>query len=494
MTDHGTGVGHRSSHWSLSGRQHGNVPPHSHLVSPRSPPIRYVALVDGEHYPPVVEEALRGIAERGDVVVAAILVGGKEKLPEEALGSLADVPLITGDDPRALLDKILAERSAHRVVDLSDEPVLDYRRRHELAAVALYRGVGYVGADFEFRPPPRPQLATAPSLAIIGTGKRTGKTAVGGFAARTLVGRGIRPVVVSMGRGGPAEPEILRGDELELTPERLLELADQGRHAASDYVEDALLGRVTTIGCRRCGGGLAGGVEWTNFGRGIEQANGIGADLLLLEGSGSAIPPARADATILVMPASIPAEYVCGYMGPYRLLLADCVIVTMCENPFGSPSQISSLISEIEHSYRSAVGDGSGRKIEVVRTVFRPAPTRSVRGAKVVVATTAPEAAAESLRRHLEDEHGCRVIGISHALSDRTELKRNLESFERNADALLCEVKAAGIDVATRWALGHDLDVVYMDNVPHGVDGDDPAAAIVQTARLAKARFSEVAS
>jgi len=38
---------------------------------------RVVAIVDGEHYPPVVRAALEEI---DDLVVAAVLVGGTEKL------------------------------------------------------------------------------------------------------------------------------------------------------------------------------------------------------------------------------------------------------------------------------------------------------------------------------------------------------------------------------------------------------------------------------
>ena len=38
---------------------------------------RAVAIVDGEHYPPVVRQALE---EHDDLVVAAVLVGGVEKL------------------------------------------------------------------------------------------------------------------------------------------------------------------------------------------------------------------------------------------------------------------------------------------------------------------------------------------------------------------------------------------------------------------------------
>lgn len=448
--------------------------------------IRYLAVVDGEHYPPVVESALTQLAEGGDEVVAALLVGGREKLPAEGVESYGDVRVVVGDDPRAELDRFLAENAVDAVIDLSDEPVLDYRRRHVLAAIALWRETPYAGADFEFRPPSRPRLAAKPSIAVIGTGKRTGKTAVAGFTARVLAKRGHHPVIVAMGRGGPAEPEVLRGDELELEPRDLLAMADSGKHAASDYVEDALLGRVPTVGCRRCGGGLAGGVEISNVAAGIEVANELPGDLLLLEGSGSSIPPCRGDVHVLVVPASIPGEYLSGYMGPYRLLLADFVVVTMCEEPFGSSSQVSRTTSLI----RDMWSPGAKHEIELVRTVFRPAPTRSVQGAEVVVATTAPEAAGEPIKRHLEGEHGCRVVGISHSLSDRRKLKQELEDAGE-ADVLLCEIKAAGIDVATRSALDSGMDVVYMDNVPVPVDGEDLEAMLGRAADLAAGRHLE---
>jgi cyclic 2,3-diphosphoglycerate synthase len=269
-------------------------------------------------------------------------------------------------------------------------------------------------------------------------------------------------------------------------------LADAGKHAASDYIEDALLARVPTVGCRRCGGGLPGGVEVSNVGRGVRVANELPADLCLLEGSGSAIPPVHADATMLVVPSSIPEEYLVGYFGPFRLLLSDLIVVTMCEEPFGSPSRVSTTVSRIESTLdavrrRSEPCD----EIQVVRTVFRPSPTRSVEGAAVCVATTAPRAAGTSIRRHLEAEHGCRVTGISHSLSDRAALEADLHTIMREADILLCEVKAASVDVATRRALEQGLDVVYMDNVPVGVGDDDPAAAVTRVAELATSRYGD---
>ena len=127
----------------------------------------------------------------------------------------------------------------------------------------------------------------------------------------------------------------------------------------------------------------------------------------------------------------------------------------------------------------------------MVRTVFRPEPTRSVDGTKAFVATTAPEEVGGSLKEHLEKEHGCRVVGISHSLSDRAKLTKEIEKISEQADVLLCEIKASAIDVATRKALDSGLDVVYMDNVPHGIEGDDPAAAIEAVAELALERFAE---
>jgi cyclic 2,3-diphosphoglycerate synthetase len=159
----------------------------------------------------------------------------------------------------------------------------------------------------------------------------------------------------------------------------------------------------------------------------------------------------------------------------------------MCENPFGSPSQVSTLSSLIRNAFRIDRGEPP-KEIEVVRTVFRPEPTRSVAGAAVFVATTAPEAVGDSLRKHLEDEHRCRVVGISHSLSDRANLEKDLAGL-KEADTLVTEIKAAGIDVATRRAVEEGLEVVYMDNVPHGVEDEDPAAIATAAAALATERF-----
>ena len=191
-------------------------------------------MIDGEHYAPVVRAAL---AELPYEVVGAHLLGGTEKLRgDDDYG----VPL--ADTLEALLDAPGAEI----VVDLSDEPVLGPRERFAVASRVLARGLPYVGADFRFDPPELEPFPL-PSLGIVGTGKRVGKTAITAHAAR-LLARDRDVVVVSMGRGGPPEPEVA---EIAPTVEALLELSDAGRHAASDYLETAALAGVRTVGCRR---------------------------------------------------------------------------------------------------------------------------------------------------------------------------------------------------------------------------------------------------
>ena len=224
--------------------------------------MRTVVLVDGEHYPPVTRWAIATAIERGHDVVGALFVGGIEKIEPGSLPELGVPTLAAGDDRAAGLRDAIDAWSPELVLDLSDEPVLGYRERMELAAVALTMGVPYAGADFRLDPPAEAPPPPVPTLAVIGTGKRTGKTAISGEVARLAARRGLDPVVVAMGRGGPPEPQVAEAGSIHL--ERLVELVRAGEHAASDYLEDALTTGVTTIGARRAGGGLAGEPFVTN--------------------------------------------------------------------------------------------------------------------------------------------------------------------------------------------------------------------------------------
>ncbi len=224
--------------------------------------MRAIAIVDGEHYPDVVRAALHELPYE---FVGVMLVGGTEKLRGEPEYG---VPIVEhpGD--------------AEIVVDLSDEPVLTPELRLALASRFLALGLPYVGADFRFDPPTFHPF-DLPSLAVIGTGKRVGKTAVTGHVAR-LLARDRSVVVVAMGRGGPAEPELI---ETPPTVADLVGLSRSGRHAASDHLETAALARVPTIGCRRAGGGMAGAPFASNVLEGARLAASLQPDVVVFDGS-----------------------------------------------------------------------------------------------------------------------------------------------------------------------------------------------------------------
>jgi cyclic 2,3-diphosphoglycerate synthetase len=357
----------------------------------------------------------------------------------------------------AELESAIAEHAPEIVIDLSDEPVLGPRERFRVASRVLALGLPYAGADFRFDPPdfaPYP----LPSLAVIGTGKRVGKTAVTGHVAR-LLARERELVVVAMGRGGPPEPELA---EVRPTLERLLELSREGRHAASDYLETAALTGVVTIGCRRCGGGLAGSSGESNVLAGAALAAERGPDLVLFDGSGAAIPPVDVDARVLVTSSGQPVEVATGYLNAYRILISDLVVVTG-----GADDALLEAIAGV-------------KDVPVVPVELRPRPVERVAGRRVAYFSTAPAAVHETLARHLEEQHGAEVAHVSGNLARREALRAELEHVD--AEVFLVEIKAAAIDVVAEAALARGSQLVFADNelVPgagHDLDSELRALA-----------------
>ena len=370
---------------------------------------RALVVIDGEHYAPVVRDAIAGLPYE---VVGAWLAGGTEKLRG---GDDYGVPLLSDFDAGL--------KQAEVVVDLSDEPVLSPPDRFALASRALAAGLRYEGADFQFEPP-RYAPFPLPSLAVIGTGKRVGKTAVTGHVAR-LLAREREVVVVAMGRGGPAEPAVA---EAKPTLDDLLELSRAGEHAASDYLETAALTGVVTIGCRRAGGGLAGAVTTSNVLEGAALAAEREPDIVLFDGSGAAIPPIDVDARILVAGA----QDVSAYLNAYRVLVSDLVV----------------LIGGGDAEQVRAVKD-----ISVVRADLRLRPMEPLAGRTVAVFTTGP-----APTEHL----GATVVSVSRNLADRARLRRDLALAD--AEVFLVEIKAAAIDMVAETARARGIEVVFAEN------------------------------
>ena len=151
---------------------------------------------------------------------------------------------------------------------------------------------------------------------MIGTGKRTGKTAVASHWAALLREAGVAPVIVCMGRADP--PSRGRGGG-----HRACELLDRrrGDHAASDYLEDAVRAGVRT-------GSAAAGSAGASRARQPSRTCPPGSPGRLappghdhLRGLGRLYPPVEADRTVCVVGAG-PAEP----FAEYRLERADLVL------------------------------------------------------------------------------------------------------------------------------------------------------------------------
>ncbi len=382
--------------------------------------MRALAVIDGEHYPDVVRQAL---AELPFEFVAAIFAGGTEKLRG---GESYGVPLAAG------LEDAVADYLPEIVVDLSDEPVLGPPERFRLASRALALGLPYVGADFRLEPPSFAPV-DVPSIAVAGTGKRVGKTAVTGKLAR-LAAETRDVVVVSMGRGGPPEPEVI------VSPpgvDELIARARAGAHAASDYLETAVVAGVVTVGCRRCGGGLAGGTWISNVLEGLALAAARRPELIVCDGSGAALPPVAADARVLVASALQGADLVTGYLNAYRILISDLVVVTMAGADAG---EIRRRIHDV-------------KRVPVVACELRLRPLEPLAGRRTAVFTAGPAPTG-----HLDAE----VVHASANLADRAALREELASVD--AEVYLVEIKAAGIDVVADTARARGAEVVFADN------------------------------
>jgi cyclic 2,3-diphosphoglycerate synthetase len=382
-------------------------------------------VIDGEHYAPLVRDALAGLPY---AFVAALFAGGTEKLRG---GDDYGLPLVVS------IEESVALHEPEVVVDLSDEPVLNPSARLLLASHALAAGLPYVGADFRFEPPVFERFPL-PSLAVLGTGKRVGKTAVTGHLAR-LLARERDVLVVAMGRGGPPAPEIV---EVAPTLAELLERSRAGGHAASDHLETAALAGVPTIGCRRCGGGLAGAPFFSNVPDGMELAAERGADVVVFDGSGAAVPPVAAGARILV------AHDLESGLNPYRALISDLVLTTSDEV--------------------AAQAGALGRR--AIRFDLRLRPVEPLAGRRTALFTTGPA----------RFDHLGEIVSSSRSLADRVALRSDLEQVD--AEVFLVELKAAAIDVVAEAAAARGAQVVL---AAYDVEAPGLDDALLELAELA---------
>ena len=229
-----------------------------------------------------------------------------------------------------------------------------------------------------------------------------------------------------MGRGGPAEPELV---ETPPTLDDLLALSRSGRHAASDHLEAAALAGVPAIGCRRAGGGLAGAPFRSNVLAGAQLAAQLDPELLVFDGSGAALPPVETDARILVTNGG---HDVRAGLNAYRVLVSDLVVDTG-----GADREAIRSISDVP----------------IVAAELRLRPAEPLRGRRTAVFTTGPAPT---------DELDAEIVHVSRNLARRDALREELEQID--AEVYLVELKAAAVDVVAEAALARGAEVVLAAN------------------------------
>jgi cyclic 2,3-diphosphoglycerate synthase len=381
--------------------------------------VPVIALIDGEHHPSAVRDALARLDLAG-----VVFCGGEEKLGPGSLEDHYGMPVEA--EPEEGMRRLAPRADA--VVDLADEPVVPASRKLRLAALALDLGLAYETPGARLDPPRyEPVGFGGPKLAVIGTGKRTGKTAVTGHWAALLRGEGVDPVIVCMGRGGPPAPALVDSPP---SLDELIAIAENGAHAASDYLEDAVIAGVPTVGCRRVGGGFAGAPFESNVPGGAALAASLEPGAIVFEGSGACIPPVVTDRTVCILGAA-PSEP----FAEYRLARADLVL--SAEGAAGAP--------------RGAVP-----------FALRPEPVEGVPDdARVAVFTTGAT----------EVDGIPEPVLVSTNLARRSALGEELDrAAAERADVYLTELKAAAIDTVAMRARSEGARVVFIRNRPIGID------------------------
>jgi cyclic 2,3-diphosphoglycerate synthetase len=132
------------------------------------------------------------------------------------------------------------------------------------------------------------------------------------------------------------------------------------------------------------------------------------------------VPPVAVDKRVLVAGAHQDPEYITGFLGAYRLMISDLLILTMSEEPMADEEKIQGIV------------DGVGEvkpQLTVIPTVFRPRPVGEIEGLRVAYVSTAPPAVLDKLARHLEERYGCEVVAASGSLSDRERLNKDLDDI-----------------------------------------------------------------
>ena len=336
-------------------------------------------------------------------------------------------------------------RARASILDLHGRAGADAGRplpaRVDRARVEAFR-IG--GADFELRPPIFEDVLTKPSISVFATGKRTGKTAVASALARHAVtaGSSTRHRGRRTRRAEPAARDRSRRPSLDARTS-CSSSPTTGQHASSDYVEDAVTSGVDDDRMRPRRRGTGRRNDVLEHGRRCTDRRGP---------RGGSRHPRRAPVRrSLRSPRTPESSCVPGDDRPRERRRVPQPVPPIA----GRPGRC------YDGRRRFSCGrDGRPRSADrSPNSTLSPScsgPNRSRRSpvARCSSARRLRTAAGDVLTEHLEQAHGCEVVG-HHPSARRPEaLAAELAQTPPDHDVLLVELKAAAVDVAARHALG----------------------------------------
>jgi cyclic 2,3-diphosphoglycerate synthetase len=195
---------------------------------------------------------------------------------------------------------------------------------------------------------------------------------------------------------------------------------------------------------------------------GAKLALSLDPDVLLVEGSGAAVPPIEAHGRVCVTSAARAREDALSYLGQFRLIGSQVIVIIDAHRL--ERSELDELKRALEAWSRGAV---------LIGCRLEPEPADQVPpGARVAFFSTAPPEHEAELMAALAGR-GIDVRVMSTNLARRADLRQDLARAEREGcDLYLTELKAAAIELVAEDAERRGIGLVMVRNRPVSIPGE----------------------
>lgn len=325
------------------------------------------------------------VEKRYRILGAALIA---KEVPE---GFSLDVPYVAEAEAAAAVRRAAAEFRPRAVVDVTEAGLAE---RFSWANEALQLGLEVHGADFRLWPPVLIG-GTLPTVTFVGAGAAVGKTAAIVYFLEQVKAKHKTAVVV-LDLGGPSYPEVVEPGEPASASSRLLSYYRDGRAVGGDHYLLAAATGIPAVGCSFAGTGLTGVPLNSLLGDAFVFAAERGGELVVVEGSGGAMPPAAGAVCFLVNVRTGP-DVLKTFPFAFQLRKA-CAVVATGFTAKPPPKVVDALQAEVK-----AVNDRAS--FCYGRLVAAPAAEPAFADAVVVTARPAEE------RQELSHHWGKKISG-----------------------------------------------------------------------------------